>query len=161
MKGTPGQGLCMCKGTGAGKSIACISEAFPVLLPALAPSSQEPTVSEGLSWGPGCRREPFRDAAGSAQPLHLILGRARGVTGREVGEAGGHHLGLAAPLACGCGQCRMSVGCHQAGTFRGLLGGALSTHPRSTRTNGGATHLSQEEWAAYWMRVCQTLVSYK
>lgn len=47
-------------------------------------------MSKGISWGPGFRSEPFRNALGPAQHLHLILERTGGITSteREAGERG-------------------------------------------------------------------------
>lgn len=58
----------------------------------------------------------------------------------------GQCLGLAAPLACGCGQRGMIADCRQAGTFRiQLEGAALSTLPGSKHLRkGGAAQLSQD-----------------
>lgn len=58
----------------------------------------------------------------------------------------GQQLGLADPPSCDCGQRGMTVGRHQAGTFRNLLEGPpLLTLPRSKHLGKqGAAQLSQE-----------------
>ena len=58
-----------------------LSEAFPLLPLHLTP--RDPLCLKG------CRREPFRNAAGSAQHPRLTLGRAGRIIGREAGEARG------------------------------------------------------------------------
>lgn len=57
----------------------------------------------------------------------------------------GQRLGLAAPLACDCGQRGMTANCSQAGTLRiQLEGTALPSLPGSKHLRkGGAARLSQ------------------
>lgn len=56
-------------------------------------------MSKGISWGPGFQREPFKNALGPTQHLHLILEGIGGITstGRKAGEAHGSVGGLGWP----------------------------------------------------------------